>query len=136
MLTLDGSSVEGDTQPVDQAFGGWVMTRRATIVAVLGLFAATSAVSAPVGEEDRRDLRCVLVAGLVGSQLDATASNETKQGIASGVAFFMGRIKGRSPTADLSSMLVAEGRGLLQNSAEMKRELVRCGGEMQVFGAE
>ena len=109
---------------------------RAIIVAVLSLLAVTPATTAPIGEDDQRDLRCVIVAGIAGSQPAANANAEMKMGIASGIAFFMGRIKGRNPTADLTSMLVTETKGLMQNSAELKLEFVRCGSEMQVFGAE
>ena len=109
---------------------------RTIIVAVLSLLAATPAATAPVGEDDRDDLRCVIVVGIAGSQPAANTSAEMKTGIASGIAFFMGRIKGRNPTADLTSMLVTEAKGLAQNPAELQREFVRCGGEMKAFGAE
>lgn len=96
------------------------------------LFGWAVAVPAAADETaDRADLRCVIVTGMAGAQ---ATNPDMKMGLASGVSYFMGKLKGRDAAFDLSARLAAEVRTI--KVPELKADFVRCGQELKVFGAE
>lgn len=82
----------------------------------------------------KRDIRCVLVVGLVASQAQASASESARQGMIAGMGYYLGRLKGRDPDIDLTARISAEAKGL--KISELQSEGLRCGEELKAFGAE
>ena len=93
--------------------------------------AAGPAAAAPDEAAMRRDLRCVIVTGMIVSK---TTDADTRMGVAASMGFFIGRLKGRDPALNLTARLAVEARGL--KLADLGADVTRCGQEMQAFGQE
>lgn len=105
-----------------------------TVLPALVLAFAAGTASAADDAAAKRDVRCVLVVGLIASQASAGASETTKQGMVAGMGYYLGRLKGREPDVDLAARIAAEARGL--KLADIQAEALRCGEELKAFGAE
>ena len=104
------------------------------LAAALVLLAATPAMAQTDDAAARRDLRCVLVVGIIGSQVQASASDAAKSGMMAGIGYYLGRLKGRDPGINLTARLTAEAKGL--KIGDLQPEALRCGEELKEFGRE
>lgn len=110
------------------------MPNRSTAAIALALCVATPAVAQVDDAAARRDLRCVLVVGIIGGQVQASGSDSAKQGMMAGIGYYLGRLKGRDPAINLTARLTAEARGL--KIGDLQPEALRCGEELKQFGRE
>jgi hypothetical protein len=100
----------------------------------LALAAGPALAAADDAAAAKRDVRCILVIGLIASNTQAAASESAKQGMIAGMGYYLGRLKGREPDIDLTARIVAETRGI--RLADIQGEALRCGDELKAFGAE
>jgi hypothetical protein len=107
--------------------------RRVVLPALITALSAGSACAADEAAA-RRDLRCVLVVGIIAGAAQDSASDTTKQGLVASIGYYLGRLKGRDPGIDLTARISAEARGL--KLADLQAEAARCGEELKVFGQE
>lgn len=81
---------------------------------------------------DDGDLKCMVVMFAIAAT--PTAPDQMKQFAPVGAAYFLGKVKGRSPSLDYQSRVI----GLVKDlkPADLQPETARCAGELQSFGAE
>jgi hypothetical protein len=131
MAAAPNSRQTGKTPPRRRGETGMPIVAKLA-AAGLALAAISTPAAAADEEAQQRDLRCLLAVAITGAQ--APPSEETRQGLAAGVGFYMGRLKARDPAIDLSARLTALTKGM--QIADLKGDFSRCGAEMKVFGAE
>ena len=81
---------------------------------------------------DDGDLKCMVVMFAIAAT--PGAPDQMKQFAPVGAAYFLGKVKGRSPGMDYQSRVVGLVKGL--NPADLQPETVRCAAELQAFGVE
>ena len=94
---------------------------------------AGGAASAQPQDATSQDLTCMVVTMMFASQ---TTDPAMQQGATGGMAYYMGKLKGRDPNLDLKARFVAEANALVANPVRLKAEASRCGADMQTWGAE
>ena len=108
------------------------MTLRPLAALLLAALAVAPPARAQPADPARNDLRCVIAVGLFGAQ---TKEEGPRAASATGLIFFMGRLKGREPGIDLKARVLAEAN-LLKSPADLQPDIARCTAEMQAFGRE
>jgi hypothetical protein len=93
----------------------------AVIAAAFGAMVLTGSARAQDDSAMRSDLRCVVSLQLMADKGD----EKMKAASLAATLYFLGRIDGRSPDADLESLLAAELKTM--SPADMQTSLVRCG---------
>jgi NaMN:DMB phosphoribosyltransferase len=99
-----------------------------TILAA-ALLAAASAAGAATAE-DAEDMRCLIVA----AELAEDDDSEAAEAGTIMTMYFLGRIDGRSPGANLEEILVRE--ALEMSEADKQRLLISCSTQLEVRGKQ
>lgn len=105
--------------------------RRFLLTLALGALAGPAAAADEAAQT--ADLRCMLVVAITGAQ--AGANEQAKQGLAAGLGYYMGRLKGRDPGIDLAARITTTAKGL-GALTDLQPDFTRCGAEMKTFGVE
>jgi hypothetical protein len=94
------------------------------------LLAAQAATPSAAAGQDGSDTRCLLLFSVAGG--DESASADMQQGGQIGAFFFLGRLLGRMPAADLEALMWREGQAF-QKMSEAEAEAVgkSCDAELQ-----
>jgi hypothetical protein len=100
----------------------------AILVGLLAAAPTPDAAAAPVAVDTASDVRCLIVT------FKATSSENPAAKTAGliGSMYFLGRLDGRTPNADLESQIIAQIKTM--TSADYKAEAVRCGEILVVKG--
>ncbi len=103
------------------------MKRKAILM--LALWPLAAAVAAPLDEETRKDVRCLIIVG----QLSKSEDPQVRDAGRIAGQYFLGRIDGRAPALDLESAVAAEVAAAI---ADQKALFPYCGDLMKKRGAE
>ena len=95
------------------------------------LLAATPAPA--YSDADIADAQCVAAFALVASTLkdQSAADPKATAGVVSGMTYFIGKLRGRTPTFDLEAILRSVFRTVKQDT---KAQVARCAAEMAAVG--
>jgi hypothetical protein len=99
--------------------------------AMISLALAAGPAAAADEAAQGRDLRCVIVGGMIVSK---TTDEATRLGVTAAVGYFVGRLKGRDPGMNLTARLSNELKTL--RLGELGGETTRCSAEILEFGRE
>lgn len=105
--------------------------RALALLAILSAATPTMALADDAAAANQQDFRCMAIT-LMG--LGLAKKPAEVMGLAAGVGFYMGRIRGRSPSSDIEVGLRAQIPGL--KGEILRSESQRCGEEMKDFGSE
>ena len=98
---------------------------------ILALALTAVAGAAQAADPATDDMRCIMVVGILGG----TTTNPTMcDGAMMGLGYYIGRLKGRDPSFDLTGRLTALAKGM--KIADLTPDFTRCGEEMKAIGLE